>query len=68
MTLLAKILKKSEIRPPWLSIASQSEATKMYWAQWDSLRLKDGVVFPTLGDAIRRLYCMATIATMKAQT
>ena len=42
---IARILKKGGIRPPWSSIASLNEATKLYWAQWDSLRLKDGVVY-----------------------
>ena len=29
----------------WSSIAPQDETNKMYWAQWDSLSLKDGVVY-----------------------
>ena len=42
---IAKWLKKSQVRPPWSSIASRNETTKMYWAQWDSLCLKDGVAY-----------------------
>ena len=33
------------VRPPWATVAKGSEETKMYWAQWDSLHLKDGVVY-----------------------
>ena len=42
---IAKMLKESEIRPPWSSIAPQNEAAKMYWAQWNSLHLKDGIAY-----------------------
>lgn len=30
---IAKLLKKSGVIPPWSSIAPQTKATKMYWAQ-----------------------------------
>ena len=42
---IAKMLKKSEIRPPWSSIAPHNEAAKIYWAQWNSLRRKDGIAY-----------------------
>ena len=42
---VAKWLKKSQVRPPWSSIAPQNETTKMYWAQWDRLCLKYGVAY-----------------------
>lgn len=32
-------------RPPWSTVASYSETLKCYWSQWDSLRLKDGVLY-----------------------
>ena len=32
-------------RPPWPEVTSYSPATKGYWAQWDSLCVKDGLVF-----------------------
>ncbi|GBM49760.1 Transposon Ty3-G Gag-Pol polyprotein [Araneus ventricosus] len=32
-------------RPSWQEIASESPATKRYWALWDSLHLKDGVLY-----------------------
>ncbi|GBN07555.1 hypothetical protein AVEN_142001-1, partial [Araneus ventricosus] len=35
----------SEDRPYWLEIAPESPATKRYWALWDSLHLKDGVLY-----------------------
>lgn len=38
-------LSESKEKPNWSAVASQSESTKMYWAQWSSLRLRDGVVY-----------------------
>ncbi|GBO45434.1 Retrovirus-related Pol polyprotein from transposon 297 [Araneus ventricosus] len=35
----------SEDRPSWQEIAPKSPATKRYWALWDSLHLKDGVLY-----------------------
>ncbi|GBL81222.1 Transposon Ty3-I Gag-Pol polyprotein [Araneus ventricosus] len=35
----------SEDRPSWQEIALESPATKRYWALWDSLHLKDGVLY-----------------------
>ncbi|GBL81190.1 Retrovirus-related Pol polyprotein from transposon 412 [Araneus ventricosus] len=35
----------SEDRPSWQEIAQESPATKRYWALWDSLHLKDGVLY-----------------------
>ncbi|GBN83820.1 Retrovirus-related Pol polyprotein from transposon 297 [Araneus ventricosus] len=35
----------SEDRPSWQEIAPESPATKQYWALWDSLHLKDGVLY-----------------------
>ncbi|GBN75169.1 Retrovirus-related Pol polyprotein from transposon 297 [Araneus ventricosus] len=35
----------SEDRPSWEEIAPESPATKRYWALWDSLHLKDGVLY-----------------------
>ncbi|GBM66799.1 Transposon Ty3-I Gag-Pol polyprotein [Araneus ventricosus] len=32
-------------RPSWQEIAPESPATKRYWALWDSLQLKDGVLY-----------------------
>ncbi|GBO17450.1 Transposon Ty3-I Gag-Pol polyprotein [Araneus ventricosus] len=32
-------------RPSWQEIAPESPATKRYWALWDSLHLKDGVLY-----------------------
>ncbi|GBM64254.1 Retrovirus-related Pol polyprotein from transposon 297 [Araneus ventricosus] len=32
-------------RPSWQEIALKSPATKHYWALWDSLHLKDGVLY-----------------------
>ncbi|GBN46994.1 Transposon Ty3-G Gag-Pol polyprotein [Araneus ventricosus] len=35
----------SEDRPSWEEIAPEIPATKRYWALWDSLHLKDGVLY-----------------------
>ncbi|GBM07744.1 hypothetical protein AVEN_51165-1 [Araneus ventricosus] len=32
-------------RPSWQEIARESPATKQYWAVWNSLYLKDGVLY-----------------------
>ena len=32
-------------RPPWQSVASHSEKTKAYWAQWESLSIDNGVLY-----------------------
>ena len=45
MAPIAKWLLKSEHKPAWPTVASHSASTKMYWAQWSSLRLRDGVVY-----------------------
>ena len=37
--LMSRWLKCSQDRPPKSDIASYSDATKLYWAQWASLRL-----------------------------
>ncbi|GBN83301.1 Retrovirus-related Pol polyprotein from transposon 297, partial [Araneus ventricosus] len=35
----------SDDRPSWQEIAPESPETKRYWALWDSLHLKDGVLY-----------------------
>lgn len=32
-------------RPPWKDVSNQSQTTKSYWAQWDSLRLCDDQLY-----------------------
>ena len=32
-------------RPAWESISAESNAVKTYWAQWDRLALRDGVLY-----------------------
>ncbi|GBN24594.1 Retrovirus-related Pol polyprotein from transposon 297, partial [Araneus ventricosus] len=43
-TILGKKLMSAD-RPSWQEIAPESPATKRYWALWDSLHLKDGVLY-----------------------
>ncbi|GBM73782.1 Transposon Ty3-I Gag-Pol polyprotein [Araneus ventricosus] len=42
--ILEKKLNSAD-RPSWQEIAPESSATKRYWALWDSLHLKDGVLY-----------------------
>ena len=42
---IVKCFESDNIQPQWSEIASQSPATKAYWAQWNSLRLKDGILY-----------------------
>ncbi|GBM97845.1 hypothetical protein AVEN_148145-1 [Araneus ventricosus] len=42
--ILEKKLKLAD-RPSWQEITPESPATKRYWALWDSLNLKDGVLY-----------------------
>lgn len=44
---LRKIFEWKEVgqKPSWSQVASSSPITKSYWAQWDSLEIKDGVLF-----------------------
>ena len=42
---ITKCMKNDTSQPPWKDVASQSPVTKAYWAQWSSLRLKDGVLY-----------------------
>ena len=42
---VAKWLKNSQDRPAKSDVALFSDTTKLYWAQWASLRLKDGLVY-----------------------
>ncbi|GBN71182.1 Retrovirus-related Pol polyprotein from transposon 297 [Araneus ventricosus] len=42
--ILEKKLNSAD-RPPWQEIAPKIPATKRYWALWDSLHLKDGVLY-----------------------
>lgn len=37
--------KKENERPPWSSIYSYSEAVKFYWSRWDSLHLRDEILY-----------------------
>ena len=53
---LLEWLERSSHRPPWEEIAPHSDNTKVYCAQWQSLRLYDGVLYclweTPSGDAI----------------
>ena len=38
-------LEKSVTKPFWEKVAPQNETTKACWAQWDSLKLYNGVLY-----------------------
>ncbi|GBL53705.1 hypothetical protein AVEN_224912-1 [Araneus ventricosus] len=42
---ILKMKQNSADRPSWQEIARESPATKRYWALWNSLYLKDGVLY-----------------------
>ncbi|GBM45406.1 hypothetical protein AVEN_74983-1 [Araneus ventricosus] len=42
---ILKMKINSEDRPSWQEIARETPATKRYWALWNSLYLKDGVLY-----------------------
>ena len=50
---IVRWFKEESERPSWVEVTSCSPATKGYWAQWDSLCMRDGLVFKTLGDTCR---------------
>ncbi len=37
--------KKQDTRPGWEDISDQSRELKILWAQWDSLRLDQGILY-----------------------
>ena len=45
-------LEKSDTRPSWEDVAPQSVTVKAYWAQWDSLKLYNGVLYRLVENAI----------------
>lgn len=38
-------MEDNELRPPWETVTPCTETSKIYWAQWDSLRLREGVLY-----------------------
>jgi len=38
-------MEKSTSRPPWEETAPHGEYTKVYWSQWQSLHLSDGLLY-----------------------
>ena len=50
--------KEAGDKSPWQTAAPYSEATKAYWMQWESLKVKDRVLYrlweTTAGDKIMK--------------
>ncbi|GBN57458.1 hypothetical protein AVEN_123853-1 [Araneus ventricosus] len=42
---ILKMKLNSTDRPSWQEISQESPTTKRYWALWNSLHLKDGVLY-----------------------
>ena len=38
-------MEEGEEQPPWSEVAPQSATTKAYWSQWQSLRLREGLLY-----------------------
>ena len=45
-------LEKSTTKPCWEEVAPQSETTKAYWAQWESLKLCEGALYRLWENAV----------------
>ncbi|GBN22650.1 hypothetical protein AVEN_237336-1 [Araneus ventricosus] len=53
---ILKMKQNSEDRPSWQEIARESPATKRYWALWNSLYLKDGVLYRKIQEVLRETH------------
>ena len=44
--ILSKLIawKQQDVRPPWGDISAEGASLKTYWAQWETLRLDDGLL------------------------
>ena len=42
---IIQLKEKKKSRPNWCDISSKSLSVKSYWAQWDRLLLKDGILY-----------------------
>lgn len=42
---ILELIESSSTRPSWQDISSYSPDTKRYWALWDSLHIRDGVLY-----------------------
>ena len=51
ITIIIKALEEKRCRPGWNDIAPCGEETKTLWAQWDSLRLIDGILYRVWEDS-----------------
>ena len=40
-------IEKSNTRPSWDEVSSENEVTKIYWAQWQNLKLQEWFIIPT---------------------
>ena len=41
---LIRLLGRTNVKPEWHHVSSASRVTKLYWAQWEQLRLHDGIL------------------------
>ena len=51
MTLIIKALKEKQTKPEWNEIAPCGDEVKTLWAQWDSLRFIDGILYRVWEDS-----------------
>ena len=36
------------VRPPWSAISAEGASLKTYWAQWDTLKVEEGLLYREL--------------------
>ena len=65
ITIIIKALEEKRCRPGWNDIAPCGEETKILWAQWDSLRLIDGILYRVWEDSCcKREILQVVVATV----
>lgn len=57
--------KKKDQRPPWQEIISEDSSAKIYWLHWDSLILKEGVLYRKWESPNLRNYIFQIIVPQK---
>ena len=45
-------MRSGKARPMWSEVSPYSQSTKTYWSQWDSLQLRDGVLYRCLENVV----------------
>ena len=59
--------KIEERRPEWQEVAKESTEVKAYWAQWDRLQIKEGVMYRTWEEDDRTTHQLIVPKSMKEE-